>query len=84
MKQSKKHYIAELVRAIDDRSLSFDNKNLVNFSNDVEMLNIVNDKLKENRKDRYFVLKLLDKNIIEKCKETLMEVFMIVILKLRK
>ena len=49
MKQSKKHYITELVRAIDDRSLSFDNKNLVNFSNDVEMINIVNDKLKENK-----------------------------------
>ncbi len=75
MKKTKKHYIAELVRAIDDRSLSFDNKNLVNFSNDVEMINIVNDKLKENKKDRYFVLKLLDKNIIEKCKDTLMEIF---------
>jgi len=75
MKKSKKHYLAELVRAIDDRSLSFDNKNLVNFSNDVEMINIVNDKLKENQKDRYFVLKLLDKNIIEKCKNTLLEIF---------
>ena len=61
--------------AIDDRSLSFDNKNLINFSNDVEMINIVNDKLKENQKDRYFVLKLLDKNIIQKCKDTLMEIF---------
>ena len=38
-------------------------------------MNIVNDKLKSNQKDRYFVLKLLDKNIIEKCKDTLMEVF---------
>ena len=75
MRKSKTYYINELVRAIDDRSLSFDNKDLVNFSNDVEMINIVNDKLKENKKDRYFVLKLLDKNIIEKCKDTLMEIF---------
>ena len=75
MKNSKSHYINELVRAIDDRSLSFDNKNFANFSNNIEMLEIINTKLINDKKDRYFILKLLDKNIIEKCKDSLMQVF---------
>ncbi|OUT40753.1 MAG: hypothetical protein CBB66_00645 [bacterium TMED6] len=75
MMNSKTYYINELVRAIDDRSLSFENKNSINFSNNIEMLDIVNKKIIDDKKDRYFILKLLDKNIIEKCKITLIEVF---------
>ena len=75
MSKSKKYYINELIRAIDDRSLSFDNKNITNFSNNVEIVDTINSKIKENKNDRYFIIKLLDKNIIEKCKDTLMEVF---------
>ena len=74
MTKSKTYYINELVRAIDDRSLSFDNKK-TNFSNNIEMVDIINSKIKDNKSDRFFIIKLLDKSIIEKCKNTLMEVF---------
>ena len=75
MSKSKKYYINELIRAIDDRSLSFENKNITNFSSNIEIVDTINSKIKENKNDRYFIIKLLDRNIIEKCKDTLMEVF---------
>ena len=44
-------------------------------TDDSEMLNIIKDKLIEEKKNRYFILSLLDKSILDKCKETMGEIF---------
>ena len=73
--KTRVHYINELIKAIDDRSLSFEDKDIININDDVEFLKIIGNKLKTERKNRYFILSLLDKDIINKTKNILIEIF---------
>ena len=73
-RRTKDLYVQELIKAIDDRTLSLDDS-VSYIADDNEMLNIIKNKLIEEKNNRYFILSLLDKTIIEKCKETLGEVF---------
>ena len=74
-RRTKDFYVEELIKAIDDRSLTLDDESSVYISDDNEMLSIVRSKLIEEKKNRYFILHLLDSSIIEKCKDTLGEIF---------
>ena len=74
-RRTKDFYVKELIRAIDDRSLSFQDESSVQISDDNEMLSIINKKLISETHNRYFILHLLDDNIIEKCKSTLADIF---------
>ena len=73
-RRTKKYYVEELIKAIDDRTLSLDDASAY-ISDDSEMLDIVKDKLVQEKKNRYFILSLLDKTILDKCKETIGEIF---------
>ena len=73
-RRTKDYYVQELIKAIDDRTLSLDDASAY-ITDDSEMLNIIKDKLIEEKKNRYFILSLLDKSILDKCKETMGEIF---------
>ena len=73
-RRTKDFYVQELIKAIDDRTLSLDDASAF-ISDDSEMLNIINDKLIQEKKSRYFILSLLDKTILDKCKETMGRIF---------
>ena len=74
-RRTKDFYVEELIRAIDDRSLSLDDESSAYISDDNEMLNIINQKLVSEKNNRYFILHLLDDRIINKCKKTLGQIF---------
>ena len=73
-RRTKDYYVQELIKAIDDRTLSLDDASAY-ITDDSEMLNIIKDKLIEEKKNRYFILSLLDKSILDKCKETMGKIF---------
>ncbi len=73
-RRTKDYYVQELIKAIDDRTLSLDDASAY-ITDDSEMLNIIKDKLIGEKKNRYFILSLLDKSILDKCKETMGEIF---------
>ncbi len=74
-RRTKDFYVKELIKAIDDRSLSIKDESLVQLSDDNEMLSIINKKLISEPHNRYFILHLLDDTIIDKCKSTLADIF---------
>ena len=74
-RRTKDFYVKELIKAIDDRSLSLDDESSAYISDDNEMLKIINQKLTSEIDNRYFILHLLDDSIINKCKDTLGEIF---------
>ena len=74
-RKTQDYYVKELIKAIDDRSLDLDDQNSNFIVDDNNMLNIIKSKLVEEKENRYFILHLLDKSIIEKCKSTLGEIF---------
>ena len=75
MLNTRKHYISELTKAIDNRSFNLDSLNSINAFDNVEMLDTINEKLINNKKDRYFIIKLLDESLIKKCKKTLIDIY---------
>ncbi len=75
LSRTKDFYVQELIKAIDDRSLDLSDDNSILISDDNKMLDIVKDKLINEKHNRYFILHLLDENIIDKCKKTLGELF---------
>ena len=74
-RKTQDYYVQELIKAIDDRSLNLDDENLSFITDDSNMLNIIKSKLIDEKENRYFILHLLDKSIIEKCKDTLGNIF---------
>ena len=73
--KTKDFYVQELIKAIDDRSLDLSDSNSIVISDDNKMLDIVREKLINEKHNRYFILHLLDENIIDKCKDTLGDLF---------
>ena len=73
-RRTKEYYVQELIKAIDDRTLSLDDASAY-IADDSEMLNIIKNKLTEEKKNRFFILSLLDNSILDKCKETMGEIF---------
>ena len=73
-RRTKDFYVKELIKAIDDRTLSMDDVSGF-IADDSEMLKIIKSKLIKENKNRYFILSLLDKTILEKCKDIMGEIF---------
>ena len=73
-RRTKEYYVQELIKAIDDRTLSLDDASAY-IADDSEMLNIIKNKLTEEKKNRFFILSLLDNSILDKCKETMGKIF---------
>ena len=73
-RRTKDFYVKELIKAIDDRTLSMDDVSGF-IADDSEMLKIIKSKLIKENKNRYFILSLLDKTILGKCKDIMGEIF---------
>ena len=75
LSKTRGYYINELIRAIDDRSLSLNDEDSINLNGDAEFLKIISKKLELEKKNRYFILNLLDIEIIKKSKKILQNIF---------